>query len=102
MKKVNWNKLVKKIPKSFKLGKRNFKIIWVKGFEDKKQVGESDWNNRVIYLKKNQTNKEKVLTYLHEVTHIYSDEFDIKISEKQVQKIEKNLHFLLLKGNIFK
>jgi hypothetical protein len=102
MKKVNWNFLYKRIPKTFKLNKKQFKVQWCPKFPDKKQVGESDWNNKLMTLKTGETHKETVHTYIHECLHLFSDEFDIKLSEKQVQKLEKTLHFWLKKGNIFK
>lgn len=100
--KINWKKLAQKMPKSFKCGRSIFKVNFIDKFEDPKQVGMSDWNNNCIYIKSRQNAKETVLTYLHEITHIFSDEFEIKLSEKQVGLIEKHLHFLLFKDNIFK
>lgn len=100
--KVNWTKLAKKIPKSFKAGRTNFKVNFVDKFEDGNYLGLSDWNKNSIYIKKNQTKKELVKTYIHECLHIFSDEFDLKLSEKQVQGLEKTLHFWISNGNIFK
>jgi hypothetical protein len=102
MKKVNWNKLAKRIPNSFKVGKTQFKVNFIDKFDDGNYVGLSDWNKDCIYIKKNQTKQELVKTYLHECLHIFSDEFDIKLSEKQVQGLEKTLQFWLKDGNIFK
>lgn len=103
MKKVNWKKLYKRIPKTFKAGKNTFKVQWVEEFpKDKDQIGESDYNNKVISIIKDRSYKQTVYTYIHEVIHIFSDEFELKISEKQVQGLEKTLHFWLKNGNIFK
>lgn len=102
MKKVNWTKLTKKIPNSFKAGKNTFKVNFINKFDDGNYVGLSDWNNRCIYIKKNQSKQETVKTYLHECLHIFSDEFNIKLSEKQVQGLEKTLIYWLSSGNIFK
>lgn len=98
---INWKSLSKRIPKKFKVGRKTFKVQWVNEFPDKKQVGESDWNNKIIYLKKKQSKSELVHTYIHEVIHIVSDEFELKISEKQVRGLEKTLRFWIESGNIF-
>jgi trans-2-enoyl-CoA reductase len=100
--KINWEKLAARIPKKFKAGKHTFKVIWLDKFDDKKQVGMSDWNNKCIYIKKKQSKKELVHTYFHECLHIFSDEFELKISEKQVGGLEKTLQYWILYGNIFK
>lgn len=102
MKRINWTKLAARIPKSFKAGKNTFTVEWTNTFENGKHVGLSDWNKRVIYIKKGQSKKEQVHTYIHECIHIFSDEFDLKISEKQVIGLENTLTFWLKNGNIFK
>ena len=102
MKKVNWKKLYKRIPKSFNIGKKEFKVYWLNEFPDKKQVGESDWNNKLMQLKRDETYKDTVHTYIHECLHLFSDEFEIKLSEKQVQGLEKTLKYWVESGNIFK
>lgn len=100
--KINWTKLARRIPKSFKAGKHTFKVEFVKSFPDGDYVGLSDWNKKVIYIKKDQSKKELVHTFFHECLHIFSDEFELKITEKQVQGLEKTLTFWIQNGNIFK
>jgi hypothetical protein len=100
--KIDWKSLHSRIPKTFKIGRKTIKINWVESFPDKKQVGETDWNNLTIYLKTGETYKESVHTYFHECLHMFSDEFQIKLSEKQVQGLEKTLTFWITKGNIIK
>lgn len=48
------------------------------------------------------TPKNKTLTYLHEVTHAFSEEYDLGLTETQVRKIEKALYYILKEGNILK
>lgn len=100
--KINWKNLAARIPKSFKVRKNTFKIEFVTRFEDGTHVGLSDYDKKTIYLKKGQSKKELVHTYIHECLHIFSDEYNLKISEKQVQGLEKTLTFWILNGNIFK
>lgn len=100
--KIDWKSLYSKIPTKFKMGSKTFKVNWVDKFDDGPHVGLSDHNNKAIYIKNGQTKKEAVHTYIHEILHITSDEFDIKLSEKQVQGLEKTLIYWITNGNIFK
>lgn len=105
MKKVDWVQKAKLIPAEIQIGPKTFyKICWVKEFpSDHRQVGEMDANNKHIYLKTSQSAKEKVLTYLHEVTHAISDENQLKLTENQVSILEKKAFYYLLKPeNLFK
>jgi hypothetical protein len=51
-----------------------------------------------------QGNKPKLTTttYFHEVAHAFSHEYDIGLTETQILKIEKALHYILKEGNILK
>jgi|SRR5271165_1941102 len=100
--KIDWKSLYFKIPKTVKINKTKFKVQWCEKFPDKHQVGESDWNNKLMTLKRGETKKDTVHTYIHECLHLFSDEFGIKLTEKQVQKLEKGLTSWLKKDNIFK
>lgn len=103
MKKVNWNKLYKSIPNKVQIGnKLYYKVQWVSEFKDPKQFGEMNSNKKYITIRKKQSKKEAVLTYLHEIFHAFSDENDIKLTEKQVSLLEKKmLYYVLKSGNIF-
>lgn len=100
---VNWRKLAKRIPHKVQIGNKNFyEILWVERFDDPEQVGEMFKDLKQIKLKIDQTNKEKVLTYLHEVIHAFSDENDIGLTESQVSKLEKSMLYYWLKtDNLF-
>lgn len=95
---TNWKSLSKRIPKKFKVGRKTFKVIFINNVD---YLGLSDWNKNRIYLNKKQSKKELVHTYIHEIIHIMSDEYELKISEKQVQGLEKTLRFWIESGNIF-
>lgn len=104
MKRINWSKLATRIPVEVQIGPKVFyKICWVDGFSDGTHVGLMDSQKKHIYIKINQSNKEKVNTFLHECLHAFSDENDLKLTESQVTSIENNVfYYLLKKGNIFK
>lgn len=99
---VNWKKLSKLIPSEIQIGNKiTYKILWVEEFPGN-TVGEMDKDTKQIRLKLGQSNKEKVLTYLHEVFHAFSDENKIGLTEKQVSLLErKMLYYYLKPGNLF-
>jgi hypothetical protein len=66
-------------------------------------AGECDPNTKTIFIRINETPRQTVLTYLHEVLHAYSFEYDIGLTESQVTAMEtKVFHYLLKNGNVFK
>lgn len=100
--KIDYKSYYNRIPKSFKIGRKTIKVKWIKEFpKDKKQVGESDHNLLEISLKLGESKKDTVHTFIHECLHMFSDEFNIKLTEKQVQGLEKTLQFWMKDGNIF-
>lgn len=100
---VNWRKLVKRIPYKVQVGNKLFyEVVWVDRFDDPAQVGEMDNELKQIRIKIDQSNKEKVLTYLHEVIHAFSDEHNVRLTESQVSKLEKKMLYYWLKpDNLF-
>ena len=100
---VNWSKLVKQIPYKIQIGNKLFyEVVWVDRFDDPLQVGEMDSKLKQIRIKIDQSNKDMVLTYLHEVLHAFSDEHKIGLTEKQVSLLEKKMMYYWLKPvNLF-
>lgn len=101
---VNWIKLAKKIPDNIQVGAKSYyTILHVEKCPNGAfTAGETDPNTKVIYIRINQTNKQKVLTYLHEVLHAYNFEHEVGLTEKQVSLLEKKMFYYVLKGgNIF-
>lgn len=97
-----WTKFRAQIPIKVQVKSRVFyEVVWVEAFPDD-CVGKTDYEKRQIILKLGQTNKETVLTYLHELAHAISGEYDINLTENQVQGIEKSLYYVLKDANIFK
>jgi hypothetical protein len=99
---ANWKELVTRIPHNVHTGKKDrFEVVWVDDFVDGETFGETRFNPLQIAIKKNLSDKETVLTYLHEVIHAASYTHDINLTETQVRKLEKALIPLMKKDNLF-
>lgn len=99
---ANWNDLAKRIPPRIRIGGRTyFEVCWVDDFADGQTLGETRFDPKQIVIKKNQSPKQTVLTYLHEVTHAASDHYGLGLTENQVLGIEASFMVLLLNGNLF-
>ena len=91
-----------KIPSSIRI-KRNIKydIVYQDLIKDDPTcLGLCDPNTRMIHLKNGQSEKETFKTFTHELIHIGEFEYNIKISHKDVYKLE-NFIFNILKLNEF-
>jgi hypothetical protein len=101
---VNWKKLAKSIPTEIQVTPRiRYSIVWVETSEENADwAGKMDDEKKIIFIKLGQANKDKVLTYLHEVLHAFSDENKIGLTEKQVTALEnKMMYYWLKNGNLF-
>jgi hypothetical protein len=99
---ANWKELSTRIPHVVHTGKKErYEIVWVEDFADGQTYGETRFDPLQIALKKGLSEKETVLTYLHEVLHAASHTHEIGLTETQVRKLEKALIPLLKEGNLF-
>src|SRR3989338_2943128 len=69
-------------------------------FTGSENVGEVDFDERVIYLKRKQSPAEKKRTLIHEIVHILCDGVNIELSEKSVDKVANALYDSLYKNQI--
>lgn len=100
---LKWKLFKDQIPHQIQLNAKSlYEILWVDNFSDGKTLGEMRPDVKQIVIKTGQTPKNTVITYLHEVIHSISNEFDIGLTENQVLKCEKAIYYLLKKNNIFK
>jgi len=101
-KKIDWEELVSRIPHVIQVKKTKCEVCWIDDFKDGNTLGETRFNPTQIILKAGQTPKEAFSTYAHEVLHFLSDEYDAKLTEKQVLALEKALIWILKPGNLLK
>jgi hypothetical protein len=99
---ANWKELSTRIPHVVHTGKKDrFEIVYVDSFPVPDTVGETRFDPKQIALKIGQTERELVLTYLHEIIHAVDFTHKIGLTETQVQKLERALIPVLKEGNLF-
>ncbi len=101
---MKWSQLAKRIPHKIQVTRKVFyELLWspeIVGGED--CYGVTRLDSKQIVLLTGQTPRNMVHTYIHEVVHAFSEEYNIGLTETQVRKIESALHYLLKNGNVFK
>lgn len=65
-------------------------------------VGETRFDTRQILIELGHSAKQTVITYIHELTHAFSGEYDLGLTETQVLKIENTIYYLLKHNNLFR
>lgn len=102
-KRIKWTDLVTKIPHKVQVNTdRYFEIVWSDHLSQASVMGETRFEPDQIAIKIGQSNKEAVKTYLHELIHAVSDEYDVGLTETQVIQLEKAISTILKPGNVFK
>lgn len=100
---MNWKKWKSRIPAWVVINTyRWFQVAWVDRFFDGSHVGEMNPEHNQILIHKKLSDKLTVETYIHELLHAVSDEYDVDLSEQQILKLEKAIPKMLEKGNVFK
>lgn len=89
------------IPSKFRItSKVDYEVLFVNEFpKDNTQVGEMRPQEKQIVIKNGQSNSELISTTIHEIFHCFSEEYNIGLTEKQVEKLEQATYrFLRLNG----
>jgi len=102
-KRINWKAFKERIPARVQVGARRFfEIVWVQSFSDPSIFGETRFSPDQIALRAVDSEKEICHTYYHELLHAFSDQYEVGLTEAQVMKLEKALHYILKDGNLIK
>lgn len=103
---ISWRKQVKKIPNRVQIAPKVFyDVVWQKELTDTKGsplYGVTDLSNKIITICMDMPAKVTVETYWHEITHAWSEEFKINLTENQVLNLEHILPYLLKYNNVWK
>ena len=89
--KLTWKRFRKNIPQSVKILKAAYEILWQDELISGANEGETRFSPKQIVLHNNVDNKETTHTYFHEILHAISNEYEVGLTENQVQKLEKAL-----------
>lgn len=99
-----WFDWFSRIPQTVQVSRKGkYEVLWTDLIrEDHRTMGETRFSPNQIVLRNGQTYKEGVSTYLHELIHAVSNEYDVGLTETQVMKLEKAVYYMLKQGNVFK
>lgn len=84
------------------IGAEEYKTAWCESIDGKDTLGYCDDVARVIYVKTGLKPEESFRVILHEVLHGIDDVYDVKLSHKQIYKLETALADYLLKNDLIK
>jgi Zn-dependent peptidase ImmA (M78 family) len=102
--KTDWGKIRRQIPARVHI-KRGvyYEVVWIEKDREKQDwVGITRLDTKQIVMELGHSDKETVHTYLHELAHAVSHEYDLGLTETQVLKFEKATYYLLKSDNLFK
>lgn len=98
MARMNWKKKVAEIPARAQIAPKVFyEITWQKEIVDTKGkhlYGLTDLDNKIITIKMDMSPKLTVETYMHEIFHAFSEEFQLGLTENQVLGLEHIIPYL--------
>ena len=102
----NWKKLKSLIPNRVRVKARYYyEVLWSDEFWFDEKTNKKTYGITRTYpdkaspdqiiLNKNQGGKETVHTYWHEFLHAVSEHYEVKLTETQVEKLEKALPYFI-------
>lgn len=85
-----------KIPSRVKIkNKVQYETVFIDKFPDPSTLGECRFDAKQIVLKKGQSDKQLVLSWLHECIHAMVHARNMNISHRDVYKLESALYYFL-------
>lgn len=100
---INWSKLYKRIPISVQVTRKvKYDITWTRNDPSLDHMGKTMLDTKHIVLNLDMKPRLATHTYIHELLHAISEEYDVGLSENQVLALEKALYFILKPKNVFK
>jgi hypothetical protein len=101
---MDWKSLLARIPNKVQVTSKIFyEILWSpKIHKAEDACGLMRPDTKQIIIEQGHPPKLTTVIYLHEVLHAFSEEYDLKLTENQILKMEKALYYALKEGNLFK
>jgi hypothetical protein len=101
--KVDWEKLRRAIPPKVHLGRGiHYEVCWLDKNDERDLLGETRFDVRQIVIRLEMSAKDTVVTYLHELAHAVSGEYELNLTETQILKLEAAFYYILKSSNVFK
>ena len=83
----------KDLAKGWLINDSIWKVLFVKsikyGNKNKGIVGITDFSSQEIHIKTNQSKTETLSTFIHEILHAMDEEYDMKLTHKQIYQLEE-------------
>lgn len=79
--------------------KRTYETLYTDDFKDGNTMGEARHEPPQIVIQKGHNERETFSTYIHELCHAADFEYNIKLTEDQVLKLEKAIMHILKLNN---
>ena len=73
---------------------RTWSFYLVKKVDDANNHGECDPNKKIMLVRASKSQTCTHFNAVHEILHALSDEYEINLTEKQVEKLEKAIRSL--------
>ncbi len=68
-----------------------YKVEWIGEFKCDRQIGETDYTEKIITIKNGLDKATSFWTFFHELEHAISEELGLKMTERQVNGLEMGL-----------
>lgn len=103
---MSWNGLTKKIPSKVQIDKDvSYEVLWSDEISsDDQLMGQTrfDDGHKQIIIRRGLSDKDTIVTYIHEVLHAISMEHGVKLTENQILALERSFYYMLKPNNVFK
>lgn len=85
----------RKYPKKLHIGENEWALVIKEKLEDD-ALGLCEYSTRTIYIRSKLNRVIFLSTLVHEVLHVFEDEYDIKLSHKVVYQLERAIMEFLI------
>jgi len=100
---LNWKSLKKRINNRIQITRKIFyEVLYIEDFRGGETLGEMRPDTKQIVIKSGQSPKNTVVTYIHELLHAISEEYEVQLTETQILKLERAIYYILKENNVFK
>lgn len=85
---------------NWKIADKEYRVAWCESIEGKDTVGYCDDEAKIIYLKTGEPIEETFKAIIHEIIHSFQCDYKIKLTHKDVYKLERAIFETLAQNEI--